>query len=203
MPTQRPMSFYVRGQGNLIMSRKVQPIEVLSDQSKEVFKVVNAEPDLACVLILSSYLDQCIASLLKQYFISNSSIVDRLLNPHGTLGTYQSRADLSYVLGLIPKTMYQNASTIGDIRNDFAHSHLELNFISDEIVGKINKIKPPRIKFYISTSGDKKEEVTLDEIIKFDGNPRLKFNIISIMTADRILLSGLSTEHRERETQGW
>jgi DNA-binding MltR family transcriptional regulator len=188
------------------MSKDIIPIEDLSEQSNEVYQVVNGEPDLACVLILASYLDQCLASLLKNYFINNSSTVDRLLDAvHGNLGTFQARADLTYSLGLIPKGIYQNLCEMGSIRNHFAHSHLEINFRNKEIIEKVNSLVLPTIDFYISSSDEEeKRKIPFSQIIpQLDQNPRLKFNILAVMMADRILLIGSQTMNRSREEEGW
>ena len=187
------------------MSSEIHQVEELSKQSKDVYKVVNGEPDLACVLILASYLDQCLASLLKKHFIKNSSTVERLLDPvRGNVGTFQARADLSYSLGLIPKEIYQNLCVIGSIRNQFAHSHLEIGFTHVDIVEEIDSLVLPTIKFSVSTRDDEeKRDVSFDQIISFEDKPRLKFNILSVMMADRILLIGLQTENMERKKKGW
>lgn len=185
------------------MAREVQPIEVLSRQSKIVHNVVNNESDIACVLILTSYLDQCVASLLNNFLINKSNTVDKLLNPNGILGTFRARSELIYSLGLIPKSLFENLITIGQIRNRFAHSHLEVDFSNKNIIDLINSLQTPNIKFYVNTHEDKPTRISLSNFFVFDSIPKNKFNIISIMMADRILRIGLSIKHKEREIDGW
>jgi len=88
------------------MNAKIPKLEDLSQESQALYDVLNDESDLACVLIATSYLDQTLASLLERYFVEGNTS-QRLLDPRGgVLGTFASRADLSYCLGLIPKGLY-------------------------------------------------------------------------------------------------
>lgn len=85
------------------MAHKIPPIENLAPGVRDLHEVINDGSDLACVLISASYLDKCLASMLQQYFIK-SSVAKNVLNERGgALGTFSSRTDVSYCLGLITK----------------------------------------------------------------------------------------------------
>src|SRR5690349_7710853 len=78
---------------NIVMKYSIPEIEALSEESEHLYNVINEEPDLACVLIGTSYLDYALASLLKRYFI-DSEVVPKLLEPpRGALSTFASRYD--------------------------------------------------------------------------------------------------------------
>lgn len=177
------------------MNAKIPKLEDLSQESQALYEVLNDESDLACVLIATSYLDQTLASLLERYFVEGNTS-QRLLDPRGgVLGTFASRADLSYCLGLIPKGLYQNLRIVGEIRNRFAHNYLLLDFNDQDIIDQVGKLSFPRVKEIVSAD-DKSpfERIT---------HPRDRFNIVTAMMVSRLLLTGLSIERRTRRLKGW
>ena len=110
------------------MMDKILKIEELSQETQALYDVLNNEMDMACILIATSYLDQILASLLEQYFVKSNTARNLLDSRGGVLGTFASRAGLSYCLGLIPKGLYQNLRVVGEIRNRLAHNYLLLDF---------------------------------------------------------------------------
>ncbi len=57
-----------------------------------------------------------------------------LLDVHnGLLSTISSKSKIAYALNLIKKEIYDEIKKISNIRNHFAHNHLELNFQTPEI----------------------------------------------------------------------
>jgi len=103
-------------------------LEELSTDSQHLYDVLNDGTDLACVLIGTSYLAELMATVLKEHFIA-SSIVEKLLDPQrGALGGFATRCDLAYCLNLITKPIYNDLIIVAQIRNQFAHKHLALDF---------------------------------------------------------------------------
>ncbi|HDH12561.1 MAG TPA: hypothetical protein ENG83_10285 [Nitrospirae bacterium] len=107
--------------------RKIYHIEDLSKDSKILFDTLNEGSDLARVLIGTSFLDESLRSLLQRYFIK-SDTAKNILSPNGFIGLFANRCDLSYCLNLIKKKTYKDLRTIAEIRNLFAHSHLNGSF---------------------------------------------------------------------------
>ncbi len=184
------------------MAAKIPAIETLSAESQALYDAVNDERDLPCVLISASFIDQCLASLLERFFI-NSSMAQSLLNPGcGSVGTFSARADLCYCLGLIPKGLFHNLQTLGKIRNKFAHSYLSLSFADCEVAKWCESLTFPiasgkRVDCETGTSHD-----IQDPWAKFT-HPKTKFTVCVVMMANRLMLTGLSTEHCPRQEQGW
>jgi hypothetical protein len=177
------------------MASKTPPaIEQPSQDARALTDVVNSEPDFACVLITGSFLDQCLASLLRKFFVKCST-ADGLLSFKGPLGTFASRVNLCYGLGLITKEMRQNLETIGEIRNLFGHSHLSLGFNDQDIKTLCGKLTFPKV--HIAVGGDGTPYFT-----KITG-ARNRFSLIAFMLANRLLLTGLATTPKERQTEGW
>jgi DNA-binding MltR family transcriptional regulator len=183
----------------LTMGTKIPTIENLSEQSTMLLKSMYSEPDMACVLIGTGYLDQALASLLQRFFV-NSNIADKMLNPiGGALGTFQSRADISYCLGLIPKSLYKNLCTLGEIRNKFAHSYLALSLDDPEIAELVRSLTFPIFKEVVTSEGRKYNQDYLSSQIT---HPQQKFKFVVTLMANRLLLDGFSVEHRQRKS-GW
>lgn len=113
------------------MQRKAKnyfSLEELSDDSKRILKTLMGGPDISAVMVGASYLDSCLATLLRAVF-HNSNVTEKLLAPNGGfLGTFAARSDLAYVLGKIPKPLYQDLRYIAEIRNFFAHTHFDVDF---------------------------------------------------------------------------
>ena len=116
-----------------MVKRPIIPAEVLSSDTQEFFDVLNKEPDLSVVIVAAAYIDACLGALLQKLFVE-SSVSSKLLDSRaGALGIYASRADACYSLGLISKALYQDLLVVAEIRNQFAHYHLNLNFTEPEI----------------------------------------------------------------------
>lgn len=177
------------------MASKTPPeIETLSQHTRALAKVINHEPDMACVLITGSFIDQCLASLLRRFFVK-SNTADNLLSFRGDLGAFSSRVNMCYGLGLITKGMRQNLETVGEIRNLFGHTHLSLDFTDPSIKALCDKLTSPKIHEVIGGEGD-------DPFGRIKG-PRNRFSTITFLLANRLLLTGLATKHRDRLDKGW
>ena len=183
------------------MKHTIPNPETLSEDSRQLYDVLNEESDVACVLIGTSYLDQTLASLLERYFIE-SKITAKFLHPHGPLGSLNSRSELGYCLGLISKAFNNNVSHIAEIRNKFAHRHLLLTFETEEITTIIEKLTPPKVtySFAIDENGRRQEWAGPFSDCR---SPRDKFNFIVIMMVNSLLLSSLAMKHRPRKGEGW
>jgi DNA-binding MltR family transcriptional regulator len=64
-----------------------------------------------------------VARLLHRYFVSVQA-AEKLLGQAGALGTFASRIDLAFALGLVPEPTYKDLHTVREIGNYFAH-HIE------------------------------------------------------------------------------
>ncbi len=167
----------------------------LNNQNKDFYKSINEGSDLACVLISTSYLDQCLATLLGKHFIVSKTSQNILDPRRGSIGTFSSRNDLAYCLGLISKKIYQNIKTAGDIRNAFAHSHLSLGF--GDVSKLVDTLTFPSVISANRVENGKSKKVS-DPFSGFT-EPRTRFSIIMAMTVSEVMLEAVSTEHRAKK----
>src|SRR5205823_14441707 len=95
------------------MTKKtILPGENLSEDTQKFLDVLNAESDLAVILVAASYIDAALASILQRFLVSGST-TERLLDARGgALGSFASRSDVCYTLGFISKPLYQDLMRI-------------------------------------------------------------------------------------------
>jgi len=94
-------------------------------QRKENFETfVNEfrnESDRAAVILGASKLDQLLGMLLEHYLLPCPNSSDQLFSNNGPLGTFSSKIDLCYRLGLIDAEFSKSIHLIRRMRNSFAH----------------------------------------------------------------------------------
>ncbi|WP_394885975.1 MltR family transcriptional regulator (plasmid) [Mesorhizobium sp. AaZ16] len=157
------------------------PTEQLSEETQQLYDVLNNEKDLAVILIAASFLDVCLRSLLEKKLLEGS-VSDRMLSHKGVLGSMSARADLCYALGLLPKRAYQDLGAIAEIRNIVAHHHLTQSFKTGDIAAKCATLDA------ISLGGTKPDQMP----------PRMRFTLAVTLLANSLLVTAL---HLQRQPQ--
>ena len=99
--------------------------------------------DLECILLGVGYLEQALATLLRQSFVEGDQNDPKGDTEEGRMEMVCSEAiyrmdlelkcRLAYCLGLISEPIYKNLQTLRQIRNDCAHNYVTANFDSDKI----------------------------------------------------------------------
>lgn len=177
------------------MKRRPFPAESLSADSQRLLDVLNNEADLPAVLVASSYLDECLASLLHRFLVE-SKTADSLLSPvSGPIGTFAARADLAYVLGLINEYAFRDIKTIGTIRNAFAHSHLAVTFADQAVTQLALQLDYLSVLDKEMNMNDGRGSAFLSRIASL---PRERFVFTVAMLADQLLLLALGTKRQQR-----
>jgi DNA-binding MltR family transcriptional regulator len=179
---------------------QIPEIETLSEESRHLYDVLNNESDLGCVLIVGSYIDYAVASLLKRHFIESSAVDKLLESPRGSISSFASRCDLAYCLGLISKSFYQNLETLGKIRNTFAHSYLPLALADDNVAALVSLLIPPTIQHTI-TEGVDEVSHSGPGSMPLAGSSRERFNSIVVLMFNSLLVTGLVTKRREGKSK--
>ena len=112
--------------------------ELLKHESEVVdFRhTLNAETDRGVALMAAAFIEYQLESLLRTYFVDERSVVNRLFEADGPLGTLSAKTDASYVLGLIPKETRRDIHLIRKIRNEFAHSSAPMTFETPGIANR-------------------------------------------------------------------
>ena len=168
--------------------RSLVPVEGLSKDGQSVYDVLNDEPDLSAVLVGTSYVDACLGALLEGFFLKGSVASELLDAKGGALGSFKSRSDACYCLGLIDKRMYQDLLVFAEIRNQFTHHHLALNFAIPEVTEQCEKLA------YVAglKDGGSGEQLLNSKLLS---TPRNKFVLSVVLISQRLLIKGLEVKH--------
>lgn len=94
---------------------------------------LSEETDRGSALMAAAYLDDKLKVLLKAKLVDDVKLSRRAFEFNGSLGTFSSRIDFSYLLGLIPKNAHKDLHIIRSIRNKFAHVAAPISFDNVEI----------------------------------------------------------------------
>jgi DNA-binding MltR family transcriptional regulator len=169
--------------------RLILPVENLSEDSRKFLDVLNKSSDLGVVLVATSYLDAAVGALLHKFLIE-SRVSDKLLDVRGgPLGTFTARSDAAYALALIDKPLYQDLTKIAEIRNAFAHHHLELDFRDSAVASLCSQLK------YAEPLFDKAPD--LEQVMKqVMTQMRDRFVITVVVISQRLLGNGLGIKRR-------
>ena len=169
------------------MKRTLKPAEQLSTETRELYNVLNNESDLACVVIGAAFLDTTLGTLVARKLIP-SSVTEKLLAPSGALGSFATRADLAYCLGVVKKSHYQDLCKILEIRNQFAHSHLQFGFHHPTVRQLCDQLNEWRVIML----GEPEESLDILEAKELTTRARNQFNLSVVFLANWLLLNALS-----------
>lgn len=101
---------------------------------------LNDETDRGCALMVASFLDFKIEQMLSARFVDNFGAVAEQLSHSGPLGTFSSRIDAAFLIGLIGENVRRDMHLIRKIRNEFGHSHKPLTFTEQRIRSRCNEL---------------------------------------------------------------
>ncbi len=82
-----------------------------------------SDNDRTTAIIGASLVDEILEEILRAQFEKNSDeeTIDRLFNHEGVLGSFSSKIDMGYCLGMYGSQTHANLRRVKDIRNRFAH----------------------------------------------------------------------------------
>jgi len=97
---------------------------------------LETESDRGCALASAAFLDNELEALLRKRLVqTNKGCLNDALDYRGAMGTFSSRIDMAYLVGIIPASARNDLHLIRKTRNKFGH-FLEINsFETEEIAG--------------------------------------------------------------------
>ena len=107
-----------------------------SKNCKAFYDEFNNESPRGVVIISAVFIDKQLQNLLENHLKQDKSVIRNLFNNNinGPLSSLSAKIKTSYVLGLIPKEIYNDLEIIRQIRNKFAHEIFGMSFQNEEIV---------------------------------------------------------------------
>lgn len=135
--TLTPEEYVQRGHAFLDALLQTLPPE-RRDAMAAVFRfrtTLSSETDRGSALMAAAYLDDRLKALIELRVVSDPKITRRAFDFNGPLGSFSSRIDFAYLLGVIPKNARADLHKLRAIRNCFAHESGPLDF-KDEAVSR-------------------------------------------------------------------
>jgi DNA-binding MltR family transcriptional regulator len=83
----------------------------------------------------TALIDQKLRDTLDAFFVDGRSSKKLLDDPNAPLGTFSSRLEACYALGLIDNYEHSEINLLRKVRNDFAHSKHGISFKTERIAG--------------------------------------------------------------------
>ncbi|VVQ30535.1 hypothetical protein PS943_01880 [Pseudomonas fluorescens] len=99
------------------------------------------ETDRGLPLVGAALIDEKLLETLHAFFIEGKSSNKLLTEGNAPLGTFSSKIEACYALGLIDEFEYQEIGLIRKIRNEFAHAKHGLSFQTEKIKGYCTSLK--------------------------------------------------------------
>ena len=113
------------------------------------------EGDRALAILAAAYLDYLLVDLIVSAMSVKTEEVNELLFEGGNapLGTFSSRINMAYCLGLLNEDQKHDLHFIRHIRNDFAHKFIEISsFETSSIADRCKLLKSAMIDGQPSTA---------------------------------------------------
>lgn len=100
------------------------------------------ESERAKVILSAAMLDEVLEALLRAYLVPSADSNDQVFDgPNAALGTFSSRVDFSYRLGLIIKKLTRDLHLIRKIRNEFAHNVTGCSFAVSAVSNRVTLLR--------------------------------------------------------------
>lgn len=78
---------------------------------------------------------------VKLHFKNKSrKLMDKLFDYRGPVGSFSAKIDLAYALGAVSQNSYETLHVLRAIRNDIAHSDIEVDFASTKLDKHFKKL---------------------------------------------------------------
>jgi DNA-binding MltR family transcriptional regulator len=103
---------------------------------------VSQETDRGCALMAAEFLSNELGVLLRVHFVEDNKACDAVLDdPRGAVGTFSSRIEFAYLLGLIGPEERRELNLVRKIRNEFAHEYQPLDFTAEHVSSRCRELR--------------------------------------------------------------
>lgn len=100
------------------------------------------DSDRSVAIVAAALLDEALANSLKAKLLPAIKKENCIFSsPQSPLGSFSSRIDAAFQLGLISKHLHRDLHLIRKIRNDFAHNPWDLNFEDPKIKSRVIELE--------------------------------------------------------------
>jgi DNA-binding MltR family transcriptional regulator len=91
------------------------------------------ESDRGLALVAAALIDEKLLETLQSFMCECKAAEKLLVQAHAPLGTFSSRIEACFALGLIDEFEYQEITLLRKVRNEFAHSKHGMSFQNEQV----------------------------------------------------------------------
>lgn len=102
-------------------------------RDRQLLTTLTKGSDRDAAILGGSILEELLNRLLRKKLVQSPICGDAIENSNSSLSTFSNKIQLSYLMGLISKKMYDNLTIIRKIRNKFAHEIVGSSFENEQI----------------------------------------------------------------------
>jgi mannitol operon repressor len=99
------------------------------------------ESDRGLALVAAALIDDKLGETLRSFFCKGPSAAKLLDDSNAALGTFSSRSEACFALGLIDDYEYSEIALIRKVRNEFAHAKHGTSFQTARVQGLCSSLK--------------------------------------------------------------
>jgi hypothetical protein len=99
------------------------------------------ETDRGLPLVGAALIDDRLTETLRSFFCESPSASKLIDDANAPLGTFSSRTEMCFALGLIDEYEYTEIGLIRKVRNEFAHAKHGITFSSPRVQGLCSSLK--------------------------------------------------------------
>jgi mannitol operon repressor len=99
------------------------------------------ETDRGLPLVGATLIDDRLTETLRSFFCESPSASKLIDDANAPLGTFSSRTEMCFALGLIDEYEYTEIGLIRKVRNEFAHAKHGITFSSPRVQGLCSSLK--------------------------------------------------------------
>jgi mannitol operon repressor len=105
------------------------------------------ESDRAMAVLAAAYMDHLLGNLIISVMTVEDKEVEDLLfdGPNAPLGSFSSRINMAYCLGLLSRNQRKDLDIIRKVRNQFAHEFIGVSFDTEGIANRCRELESAKI----------------------------------------------------------
>lgn len=132
---------------NDVVKTDVDKLSSIKKQITTIIQNLTNESDRACVIIAAARAETLLGQILRKYLLPNTTSDDVLLDQDRALGTFSSRINIVYRLGLIDAELARALQILRRIRNSFAHEASIITLNEGSYSDRVREFAGPLIKY--------------------------------------------------------
>lgn len=109
-------------------------------RDRELIATLTKGSDRDAAILAGTILEELLCRLLQKRFVQGNVFNNAIESSNASLSTFSNKIQISYLLGIISKRMYDDLNRIRKIRNIFAHNIRGCSFDDKNIQSIVNTL---------------------------------------------------------------